>query len=143
MRVLVQPVTKFISRVIRLANCGCFSQDDVFFFHTSINGTVFQDANNDGVRQVGPNERGIGDTTVQLYDEDSKLIATVVTDISGVYQLRGQFDPASYTIVVTVPLLPSCKGETPPPKTHPVMFTRGGNVVVDFAIPAPTVTSGY
>ena len=105
----------------------------MFFFRTSFNGTVFQDANNDGVRQGG--EAGIPGATVSLYDSASNLIATVTSGPTGVYQLRGQYGPGSYSLTTSPPPPPS--GGTPPPKTLSTAITRGGNVVVQFPFPPP------
>jgi len=62
-------------------------QDNVFFFKTSISGTVFFDANRDG--HQGRFERGLGGWTVQLLDLDGTVIATTTTRSNGSYRFDG------------------------------------------------------
>ena len=59
-------------------------QSNVFFFRFSISGTVFHDANDDGVQALG--ESGLGGRTVQLLDALTlAVLATTTTDRDGHY----------------------------------------------------------
>lgn len=75
-------------------------QGDVFFFKTSIGGTVFNDLNRDRKRQ--PQEIGLAGTTVQLVTAAGVMIATTTTDARGNYVFKG-LDLGSYKVVITPP----------------------------------------
>lgn len=83
-----------IRRNTRLTNL----QADVFFFRTSIGGTVFTDANRDGTRQ--PLERGMPGALVALVAADGGTVATTRADAKGDYVFRG-VDLGSFRVVVT------------------------------------------
>jgi peroxidase len=73
-------------------------QDDVFFFQTTLSGTVFSDRNGDGRRQRS--DAALGQAAVSLMTTDGTLVATTQTDAHGRYRFDG-FDLGSYRIEVT------------------------------------------
>jgi uncharacterized repeat protein (TIGR01451 family)/fimbrial isopeptide formation D2 family protein len=62
---------------------------------TFLTGTVYHDANKDGVLQGG--ESGLGGVTLQLLDSGNNVIATTTTNPDGTYSFTG-FVPGSYTV---------------------------------------------
>jgi len=83
-----------IRRNTRLTNL----QGDVFFFRTSIGGTVFADANRDGRRQ--PLERGVPGAMVALVAAGGATVATTRADVLGNYLFKG-VELGSFRVVVT------------------------------------------
>ena len=75
-------------------------QPNVFFFRTSIGGSVFADGNRDGARQ--PGERGVAGATVTLVDASGATVATTRSDPSGGWSFRG-LDLGSFRVVVGPP----------------------------------------
>ena len=61
----------------------------------SITGTVFVDANQNGL--IEANEMGIDGVTVELLDGDGALVATTLTSLGGYYQFEDH-DPGTYRI---------------------------------------------
>jgi hypothetical protein len=59
-------------------------QDNVFFFKTSISGTVYGDANGDGRRVTG--DPGLVGFAVNLTDISGNVLATTTTDSQGHYR---------------------------------------------------------
>jgi len=66
--------------------------------------TIWYDINRNGVIDSG--EPGLADITVTLLNGDGVVVATTVTNSSGVY-LFAQLPPGTYTIVVDTSTLPS------------------------------------
>jgi hypothetical protein len=62
-------------------------QPNVFVFNTTINGRVFNDANNNGRRD--PGEGGLPRMSLQLIDETGAPVTTATTDPNGVYHFTG------------------------------------------------------
>ena len=58
-------------------------------------GTVWHDANNDGVRD--PNEDTIANVTIQLFDENGELVAETITDSNGRYCFK-ELIPGTYKV---------------------------------------------
>lgn len=75
-------------------------QPGVFFFRTSIGGTVFSDTNRDGLRQAG--EGGMAGATLTLVDATGATVATTRSDAGGNWSFR-RMDLGSFRIVVTPP----------------------------------------
>ena len=100
-------------------------QPDVFTFHASIGGTVFDDANRDGRRQ--PTEKGLATVTVSLSDASGKLLATTTTDSSGRYLFTG-LDLGSYQIAVSG-TGPAGATATPSTISRTVAITRGSVIL--------------
>ncbi|WP_406661458.1 SdrD B-like domain-containing protein [Methanolobus sp. ZRKC3] len=66
----------------------------------SIGNLVWNDLDNDGMQDAG--EPGIPGVTVDLYDCDSNLLATTVTDVNGMYQFIG-LAPGNYSVGFVLP----------------------------------------
>ena len=95
-------------------------QPDVFFFRTSIGGTVFADGNRDGTRQRL--ERGVPGTLVTLVTAAGATVATTRTDARGDYAFRG-VDLGGFRVVVSPPTVAGPAGEGV--KSRLVTITRG------------------
>ncbi len=96
-------------------------QDNVFFFRTSIQGRVFQDANNN--RRIDGREQGIANLTVNLVNTDGQIVATTKTARDGTYRFE-RLDLGKYKVVV----LPAANNSstTPAPlATREVSLTKG------------------
>jgi peroxidase len=98
-------------------------QPDVFFFRTSIGGTVFADGNRDGVRQS--KEGGVAGATVTLVTAAGATVASTRSDARGDYSFRG-IDLGSFRVVVTPPAGAGQNGDGP--KSRLVAITRGMDV---------------
>lgn len=70
----------------------------------SIGNTVWNDANNNGMQDVG--EAGIAGVTVQLYDAANQLVTSAVTDAAGSYSFTG-LSSGTYTVKVVAATLPT------------------------------------
>lgn len=66
----------------------------------SIGGTVFVDANNNGIRDTG--EAPIPGVTVQLFDQNGKIVGSRITGVDGSY-LFENLAPGIYSVVETNP----------------------------------------
>ncbi|MCL2118172.1 MAG: carboxypeptidase regulatory-like domain-containing protein [Planctomycetaceae bacterium] len=66
-----------------------------------IEGYVYEDNNNNGVRD--PGEEGIGGVVITLYDDEGNYLAEVVTDENGKYIFCGLEPHKDYTIKETQP----------------------------------------
>ncbi len=112
-------------------------QANVFFFKPQIEGTVFNDTNDDGVRQLG--EAGVAGRTIELIDDTGGVIAQTLTDANGHYlfDLFSDLGPGTYTVVEVLP--DGVFQTTADP--GPITITRGEVVFgVDFgngAMPGP------
>ncbi len=84
-----------LAEVIRNNTTTNNLQSNVFFFHASISGSVFQDINADGLRKAG--ERGAAGINMQLLDSVGTVVATARTDALGNYTFKG-LDIGQYTI---------------------------------------------
>jgi hypothetical protein len=79
-------------------------QANVFFFREEISGTVFNDANGNGVRDTG--EAGIQGVTVNLLDSTGAVIASTVTDVNGEYDftdLTGIPGTGRFSVSINMP----------------------------------------
>jgi hypothetical protein len=112
-------LTDIIRRNTQLTNL----QPDVFFFRTSIGGTVFADGNRDGVRQS--KEGGVAGVTVTLVTAAGATVASTRSDARGDYSFRG-IDLGSFRVVVTPPAGSGQNGDGP--KSRRVAITRGMDV---------------
>jgi hypothetical protein len=104
-------------------------QSNVFFFKPLIQGSVFNDANHDGQRQL--NEAGIAGRTIQLWDASGHLVATTVTDANGIYSFDvfSGLGVGTYTVVEVLPGGVFQTTASP----APIQITRGETVLrVDF-----------
>lgn len=72
---------------------------------TTISGYVYNDANDNGIRDLG--EQAIAGSTVKLFDASHVLVATTVTDANGYYEFnsdpRVSTAPATLTHTVSFP----------------------------------------
>jgi peroxidase len=106
-------------------------QDNVFFFKTEINGTVFNDANRNGVRDAS--EAGVASRMVELINASGVVVAHTTTATDGTYHfdnLSSDLKPAVEYRVRVVPLRNTFQTTADPPA---VRFTRGQTVTgVDF-----------
>jgi len=101
-------------------NSGVTSlQTDVFFFRVSAGGSVFADANRDGVRQRP--EAGVAGVTVTLVNAAGATVATTTTDARGTYVFR-DLDLGTFRVVVSRP--DGREG----PKSRTISITRGGEI---------------
>lgn len=121
-------------------------QDNVFFFKPTVRGTVFNDANGNGVRDAG--EGALGGRTVQLEDpETGEVLMTTTTDKSGHYSFD-VFDgmgPGDYNVRE----IPQSNWASTSENPVLVTFYKGDqNLVVNFAndhaaaAPAPAGSAG-
>jgi LPXTG-motif cell wall-anchored protein len=69
----------------------------------SIGSTVWMDLDADGV--VDPTEAGIAGVTVELYDSEGNLVATLVTDADGGYNFT-DLAPGDYVVKIVASTLP-------------------------------------
>ncbi len=112
-------------------------QQNVFFFHASVAGTVFADGNGNQRRDRG--ERGIGGFTVELRNDEG-LVASAVTDTAGRYRFDVQSGVRTGQYTVTAVKAPD--GKTIKSASKQVSITRGDQlVVVDLAV-APNISGG-
>jgi hypothetical protein len=90
-----------------------------------ISGTVFLDANADGIRQ--PSEvTGIAGVTITLRDSNGNVVATTTTDAAGNY-LFANVPPGNYTIEQTQPAAYASSPTGPfAPNIRPVTQTAAG-----------------
>jgi peroxidase len=107
-------------------------QADVFFFQMQITGTVFNDANQKGVRDRG--EAGVGGIVIQVFN-GSNLVAQTTTAADGTYVFNNLAFPLEPAVAYRVrEVLPAGKFQTTdsPPTLR---FTRGETFsFVDFGI---------
>jgi hypothetical protein len=113
-----------LAKVIKNNTAITNLQDNVFFFKVSIEGTVFNDADNDGLpRTFG--EQGVAGIVVNLLDANGNVIATTTTDAQGHYSFTDQTGipgTGNFTVSINVP-----KGDhqtTQPPIV--IHLSRGG-----------------
>jgi hypothetical protein len=98
-------------------------QDNVFFFKSSITGTVFDDDNGNGVRDRG--EPGLAGFTVNLLDDSGTVVATTTTDSHGHYSFSDQTGiPGTGNFTVAL-VLPAGFRNTSPTSIA-IAITRGG-----------------
>jgi hypothetical protein len=102
-------------------------QSNVFFFKMQITGTLFNDANGNGVQD--PGEAGLQGRVIQLIDHATgAVIAMTLTDANGNYSfdnLSAGLQPAvAYDVVQQ---LKSQQVQTTPPPP-PITFSRGATV---------------
>jgi hypothetical protein len=115
-------------------------QADVFFFKPQIQGTVFDDANHDGVRQ--PGEPGVAGRTIELIDDTGEVVAQTATDSTGHYlfNIFSGLGSGAYTVVE---ILPDGVFQTTA-DPQPIKITRGEVVSgVDFgnsSVPGPNAS---
>jgi hypothetical protein len=78
-------------------------QDNVFVFNVSVSGTVFNDANGNGRRDLRDfRERGLSGWTVQILDADGNVAGETTTDRNGRYTVTG-LDLGTYSVRVASP----------------------------------------
>jgi peroxidase len=98
-------------------------QSNVFFFKMQISGTVFNDANSNGVRDRG--EGGVSGRVIQVLDPTGAVIAQTKTGADGTYSfdnLRFSLEPAvAYQVREVLPSGVFQTTSDPPTLT----FTRG------------------
>jgi hypothetical protein len=98
-------------------------QENVFFFKMQITGTVFNDANFNGVRD--PGEGGVGGRIIKLLDPSNTVVAQTVTAADGSYSfdnLANSLNPAvAYRVREVLPFGVVQTTFNPPSLT----FTRG------------------
>lgn len=113
-------------------------QQNVFFFHASISGTVFADINRN--QRVDRGERGLAGFSVELRNDEG-LVATAITNASGGYRFDVQSGvrTGQYTVVINK----SPDGRLIQPITKPVAITRGDqSLVVNLGVVSPGAGSG-
>ena len=110
-------------------------QKDVFFFDSSISGTVFSDANGNG-RMEG-REQGAATVEVRLIDATSdEVIATTLTDSRGRYEFGVEEGLRTGVYKVGVALPDGSLG----PMSAPLAITRGSQFLegTDIALAGPS-----
>ena len=115
-------------------------QSNVFFFKESISGTVFSDADTDGLPRT-TEEAGMSGITVNLNDNSGNVVATTTTDSQGHYSFTDQTGipgTGKFTVSIVVPLAEH--QTTTPPAT--IALSRGSLDFdgVDFGIAANAAT---
>lgn len=106
-----------LSDVIRRNTSLTNVQSNVFVYHSSISGSVFNDTNRDGLRN-GP-ERGLGGRTIQLLDLAGAVLATTTTTSNGSYF----FDAVNVGTYVVREVVPAGMTLTTPPERE-IAITR-------------------
>ena len=105
-------------------------QANVFFFKMQITGTVFNDANHNGVQDTG--EAGIGNRLIKVFDPFGTLVAQTRTAANGTYSFDnfdGLSPATAYRVVEVLPFGVSQTTTNP----DPITFTRGARFSdVDF-----------
>jgi hypothetical protein len=94
-------LTKIIERNTGVTNL----QDNIFYFKSSISGTVFASSGRSGPPR-GSYARGLPGATVQLEDASGQVIATAITDGQGRYRfddLNGINGTGNYVVRLAVP----------------------------------------
>src|SRR5207244_901547 len=98
-------------------------QANVFFFKMKIMGTVFKDANFNGIRD--PGESGVGGRIIRLLDPSNTIVAQTTTAADGTYSfdnLANNLSPAvAYHVREVLPFGVIQTTFNPPSLT----FTRG------------------
>ncbi|HKB35699.1 MAG TPA: peroxidase family protein [Gemmataceae bacterium] len=98
-------------------------QANVFFFKMQITGTVFNDANGNGVRDFG--EGGVSGRVIQVLDPSGNVVGQTTTDANGRFSfdnLSAGLEPAvAYRVVEVLPQ--GVVQTTPDPQ--PITFSRG------------------
>lgn len=89
-----------LADVIRRNTTTTNLQDNVFFFHNTIEGQVFIDADRDGRQDRG--EPGLAGITVELLDLDGNLVASAITARNGSYTFE-EVDLGMYRVRVSLP----------------------------------------
>ncbi len=109
-------------------------QDNVFFFQTSIQGTVFADLNNNG--RLNAPDRGLAGRTVELLDDTGTVIDSTTTDDNGGYRFEGMA-LGRYAVREVLP-----DGATATNRPVLVAINRGGEYVVHLGESTPQNTPG-
>src|SRR5262249_17071202 len=96
-------------------------QSNVFFFKMEISGTVFNDANHNGVLDAG--EAGVAGRLVQLVDPLGNVVAQVKTSARGTYSFNNLAFPLQPGVAYQVlEVLPGGVTQTTP-NPAPITFT--------------------
>jgi hypothetical protein len=123
-------------------------QANVFFFKMQITGTVFNDANDNGVRD--PGEGGVPGRIVQLLDSTGAVVSQTVTGPNGRYSFDNFTSSLEPTVAYRVrEVLPNGVVQTTPDPAA-LTFTRGetfsgvsfGNFVPGGVVPPPNPGTG-
>ncbi len=116
-----------------------------FLGFSQIQGTVFRDVNNDGIRQMGnPTEPGEFGITVKAYDASNVLLAAVTTNPAGNFTISAALAPSG-TVVRLEFILGT--GNFPSKRINAdrssIQFVTAGHAAIniDFAIASKTVVS--
>ena len=125
-----------LADVIRRNSGTTNLQSNVFVFDVTLSGTVFNDANRSGRRDL--REQGLSGWTVQVLDTDGGVVAERVTDRSGRYSFGG-LDLGAYRVNVVTPAGWTRVGRSP----ATLNITRGMNVTnLDYGYArTPTTTA--
>lgn len=112
-------------------------QQNVFFFHAGIAGTVFADGNGNQVMDRG--DRGLAGFTVELRNAEG-AVATAVTDAAGRYRFDVQSGVRTGNYSVSVVKTPD--GKSLKATSKQVAITRGDQLmIVDLAVAPPSGSS--
>jgi protocatechuate 3,4-dioxygenase beta subunit len=105
----------------------------------SLAGTVFEDLDNDGIHDAG--EPGIGNVTLNLYDDNDQLVATTTTDGAGNY-LFENLGPGTYTVREVQPN-GYLDGIDSPGSAGGVALTSPGDQISGILLTSGTVATDY
>ena len=106
-------------------------QPRVFFFKTSISGSVFADANRDGIRQS--REQALANVAVRLVDATGEVVAETRTNAAGAYVFKGM-NLGTFRVVA------GNEPDNRPAAERAVAITRGGDVrAVNLGVPPKAV----
>ena len=124
-----------LSAVIRRNTRIVNIQDNAFIFSTAFVGTVFGDANGDGIQQSS--EAGVGGAIVTVRDETGTVVGSATSASNGTYAVRGQFDPATFTLRVAAPVNSNWAASA----DRLAAITKGGDVVMSVGLRRSTSPS--
>ena len=89
------------SIIIGMAGTNALNYDFLVYQGGCIEGYVYEDDNNNGIRD--PGEKGIAGVIITLYDDKGAYLAEVVTDENGMYRFCGLEPHKEYTVKETQP----------------------------------------
>jgi protocatechuate 3,4-dioxygenase beta subunit len=94
------PITGFTGSIPLAAGENDDSNDAGFYRLASLGDLVFEDLDADGIQD--PNEPGIGNVTVRLFDDNNNLVGSTTTNANGAYGFAN-LEPGDYVVEFVAP----------------------------------------